>query len=305
MSENLLQLVRAEPLVVAIEIAVIWAVVFLAYRFLRGTRGGGAIRFLLLILIASLIVPLLGRDSSLFERLQHLYSRFLAYAAILLAIIFQPELRQAMIRFGQGWSFGRRRGAVRSTAAAVAEASLALGRARFGAIIALERRTQLGGLIETGVEVDAIVSARLLQTIFFPPGPLHDLGVVIRKDRIIAGSVQFPMAEEGVLPHEYGARHRAAVGLSSECDALVVVVSEESGRVVIAESGRLEGPFDAETLERELVRRLAAGREDDEGGAGTGAEGPAPRRRAEDRTDDATAHDAAARSGTPSMGGAS
>jgi len=257
MLEGLLQLVRSEPWLVAAEITAIWLVVWLAYRFLRGTRGGGAIKgFAVLLVIGTFLIRVIGQGSELFERLSFLYGRFLGLAAIMLIVVFQPELRQAMIRLGHAWSFNRRRGEARTTAATIGEACEYLSRAKFGAIIALERQTRLGGLAESGVELDALISPRLLQSIFYPNAPLHDLGVVIRGDRIAAASVQFPLAEEGVLPPEYGARHRAAVGLSTECDALVVVVSEETGSISIAERGTIEGPFDRQTLVAELVRRL-------------------------------------------------
>lgn len=257
MLEGLLQLVRSEPWLVAAEITAIWVVVWLAYRFLRGTRGGGAIKgFAVLLVIGTFLIRVIGQGSELFERLSFLYGRFLGLAAIMLIVVFQPELRQAMIRLGHAWSFNRRRGEARTTATTIGEACEYLSRAKFGAIIALERQTRLGGLAESGVELDALISPRLLQSIFYPNAPLHDLGVVIRGDRIAAASVQFPLAEEGVLPPEYGARHRAAVGLSTECDALVVVVSEETGSISIAERGTIEGPFDRETLVAELVRRL-------------------------------------------------
>ncbi len=271
MLEGLLQLVRSDPWLVAAEILVIWLVVWLAYRFLRGTRGGGAFKgFAVLLLVATLLINVIGQGSELFERLDFLYQRFLGLAAIMLIVVFQPELRQAMIRLGHAWSFGRGRGELRSTAATIGEACEYLSRAKFGAIIAIERQTKLGGLAEGGVLLDALITPRLLQSIFYPNAPLHDLGVVIRGDRIAAASVQFPLAEEGVLPADYGARHRAAVGLSTECDALVVVVSEETGTISIAESGGIEGPFDRETLVTELVRRLETEPEVEPTGEGEG-----------------------------------
>ncbi|MHC4809031.1 MAG: diadenylate cyclase [Planctomycetota bacterium] len=265
MLEGLLQLVRSEPWLVATEVAVIWLMVWLAYRFLRGTRGGGAIKgFAVLLVLGTFLIRVIGQGSEFFERLSFLYGQFLGLAAIMLIVVFQPELRQAMIRLGHAWSFDRRRGEARSTATTIGEACDYLSRAKFGAIIAIERRTRLSGLAETGIELDALASPRLLQSIFYPNSPLHDLGVVIRGDRIAAASVQFPLAEEGVLPPEFGARHRAAVGLTLECDAIVVVVSEERGTVSVVERGQIEGPFDRETLVGELVRRLEGVEEEEE-----------------------------------------
>ena len=106
--------------------------------------------------------------------------------------------------------------------------------------------------------LDAQVSARLLESIFWPNSPLHDLGVIIRADRILAASVQFPLAEEGIVSVEYGSRHRAAVGLSIETDCIVVIVSEETGGISIAERGRIEANIDRASFHEVLSRRLRA-----------------------------------------------
>jgi diadenylate cyclase len=134
-----------------------------------------------------------------------------------------------------------------------------LAKAKFGAIVVIERQHGLKGLVEGGTEVDARLNRRLLQTIFFPGSALHDLAVVIRGEKIAAAGVQLPMADPGDMPDpSLGARHRAAVGLTRESDALVVVVSEETGAIRIAERGRLSSPMTGDELTEALASRLRA-----------------------------------------------
>jgi diadenylate cyclase len=281
---------------IAIELVVIWLSLYVIFRFLRGTRGAGVIKgFTVLVVLATFIVLLLDQTSDAFTRLNFLYDRFLGLLAILLIVVFQPELRQAMSRLGHAWSFRTSRGAKDAAVVAVADAVSFLSKSQFGALIAIERSSRLGGLIETGAVIDAKVDARLLKTIFWPNCPLHDLGVVIRGDRIVAASVQFPLAEEGILPVEYGSRHRAAVGLSLESDCIVVIVSEETGSIGIAEHGRLDTGIPREKLQAELSRRMHA-----QPPAGPSSEAEAAKRAAAARADGTTAPTETAAIATPS-----
>jgi diadenylate cyclase len=242
---------------VLLELAVIWICVYFIFRFLRGTRGAGVIKGLTLLLVAlTLAIWLLGRVSDAFGRINFIYERFFGLLAILLIVVFQPELRQAMIRLGQtSWLRSDRRDTSK-VVSSVSEAVQFLSKSQFGALIAIERNVRLGGLIEGGQPLDAEVSSRLLQSIFWPNSPLHDLGVVIRGDRILAAGVQFPLVEEGTLPPNLGSRHRAAAGLTTESDAIVVIVSEETGAVSIAERGRIEYDIPREQLHEILAQRL-------------------------------------------------
>ncbi len=243
----------------AIELLVIWLCVYVVYRFLKGTRGAGVIKGVAVVLVVgTLTIRVFGERTDAFARLNFIYDKFLTVVAILLIVVFQPELRQAMIRLGHAWTLGGSRGSVQSVAEAVAKAVAFLSKNQFGALIAIERRARLGGLIEAGVELDAMVGERLLESIFWPNSPLHDLGVVVRDKRIVAASVQFPLSEEGMLPPEFGSRHRAAVGLSLESDCLVVIVSEETGAISIAEYGRLEHDIARDRFQDVLARRLEA-----------------------------------------------
>jgi diadenylate cyclase len=207
--------------------------------------------------VGTLAIRVLGEASDAFARLNFIYDKFLTVVAILLIVVFQPELRQAMIRIGRAWSFRAAKGQMQGLIDAASEAVLFLSKSQFGALIAIERSTRLGGLIEAGTRINAEVSARLLESIFWPNSPLHDLGVIIRGNQILAASVQFPLAEDGVLGHEFGSRHRAAAGLSLESDCVVIVVSEENGAISIAEHGRLEHDIPREAFRAALAHRLA------------------------------------------------
>lgn len=242
---------------ILIELGVIWLGVYLVFRFLQGTRGAGVIRGLGILGVILILLWLVLLNTESFNRLDVIFSRFLEILAFLLIVIFQPELRQAAIRIGQTKFLRGNRTAEDTTISAIAEAADFLSRNQFGAIIAIERNVQLGGLVEGGQHIDAAVSARLIQSIFWPSSPLHDLGVVVRNDRILAAGVQFPLAEEGSLPSNYGSRHRAALGLATESDCVVVIVSEETGRIGIAVNGGFEMQMNQEELRKRLRELLS------------------------------------------------
>lgn len=261
MRENLSQLLDRftaySPFEVLIELAVIWVVVFLVIRFLKGTRGAGIIKGLaLLLIVGTLVIRLLAQGGDHFQRIYYLYTRSLGFAAIALLVIFQPELRRALIRLGEASFFGNSQRGLEKTVDAVVEACAFLSKNRFGALIAIERQVGLGGLVEGGTQLRADVSARLLQSIFWPNSALHDLGVIIRGDQILAAGVQFPLAEAGELSLDLGSRHRAAVGLSNDSDCIVVVVSEESGIISIAERGQMYRDLTPDDLRTLVQHRL-------------------------------------------------
>lgn len=242
---------------ILLELAVIWAGVYLVFRFLQGTRGAGVIRGLGILGVILMIGWLVLVNTDSFERLRLILNYFVGLLAVLLIVIFQPELRQAAIRIGQTKILRASQSEQEATVDAIAEAVDFLSRNQFGAIIAVERNVQLGGLLDGGQHIDAAVSGRLLQSIFWPSSPLHDLGVVIRGNRILAASVQFPLAEEGSMPANYGSRHRAALGIATESDSVVVIVSEETGSVGIAVDGKIEMKIGPEQFRERLQELLS------------------------------------------------
>ncbi|MHC4416028.1 MAG: diadenylate cyclase [Planctomycetota bacterium] len=242
---------------IIIEIAVIWACVYLVVRFLKGTRGAGIVKgFAVLLVVVTLLIKVLGQGTDTLGRLNFIYDRFLGLAAILLIVVFQPELRQFMIRLGHARFFRPSTSQVNQVADAVSEAVELLSKSQFGALIAIERSVGLSGLYEGGERLDAEVSGRLLGSIFWPNSPLHDLGVVIRGNRILTANVQFPLAEEGSVPQHHGSRHRAAVGITLESDCIAVVVSEETGSIALVERGIVELDVPRERFHELLLQRL-------------------------------------------------
>jgi len=254
------------PWEVVIELAIIWVVLYLIFRFLRGTRGAGIIKGLaLLLIVATLAVQILGGENhQSFQRLTFLYNRSLAFLAIAFLVIFQPELRRALIKLGETPFLHRRQQDVAPVIDAIVEAAGFLARNRIGAIIAIERQVGLGATVEGGTLLNAECSAPLLQTIFWPNSALHDLGVVIRGSRVLAAGVQFPMADTGTLSKAFGSRHRAAVGVTLESDCLAIVVSEERGEIRLAAEGKLSpavAPDDLSAiLFEELMNPIVAGK---------------------------------------------
>jgi len=247
---------RHEPIVVLVEIALVWALVYLVFRFLRGTRGARAIKGLaLLLIVTTLTLKIMGSEEA-FERINFLYNNFLQIASIALVIVFQPELRRALVRLGEAQFFKgtglRRARVVEEVVGAVAY----LSKNKIGALIVLERNVGLEGVVEAGTKIDSVVTKELLNTIFWPGSALHDMAVVIRGERLSAAGVQLPLAEAEQFTSELGSRHRAAHGLSLESDALVVVVSEETGTISVAERGRLTRNLSTDGLRTLLVRGL-------------------------------------------------
>jgi diadenylate cyclase len=256
--QALLDRLRAyPPWEVAVELLLIGLVVYTVMRFVRGTRAAGALKGLFLILICATVIARVIGASEAFQRLAFLYDRFLAIVAVGLLVIFQPELRRGLIRLGEATFWRGNASEIGQTVDAIVEACQYFSRSRFGAIMVIQRSLGLKGLVEGGTPIGAELSGRLLQTIFFPGTALHDLAVVIKGNILHSAGVQLPLAEPGDMPDpRLGSRHRAAVGLTKESDALVVVVSEETGDIRLSERGRLIGPMDITELRAELLRRL-------------------------------------------------
>ena len=248
-----------EPFETIVELLVIGVCIFFVLRFLQGTRGGGVIRGLIVLFVPLAMVIALANTYGYFARLNFFAEQFVTYVFLLLIIIFQPELRQAAIRVGQTGLIARLRKSptVGSNAiSAISASSSYLSRNQFGGLIAIERENSTSDHTVGGQELDAKISEQLLTSIFWPNNPLHDLGVVVRSDRIIRASSQFPLADELIkLPADLGSRHRAAVGLSMKCDALIIIISEQTGRVSLADHGVLT-VIDRDDIEFELSSRL-------------------------------------------------
>ena len=243
------------PFIVIIELGLIGFIVYWAVNFLEGTRGERLFRGVIIVLLAGAMILKLVIVQFDFVRLLYIYKSLLIVVLIIAVAAFQPELRRMLIRIGQAGSFsGSSHHQLSKTVQEIVEAVMALSAKSIGAIIVIERRVALGEFIETGVKIDGQVTAALLETIFYPGTSLHDLGVIVRGDKIIAARVQLPLAELGTMKGEsLGSRHRAAVGITRSSDAIVVVVSEETGTVSISQDGGLERELDESGLRKKLT----------------------------------------------------
>jgi len=187
------------------------------------------------VLILNLVVERLP-----FDRLQYLYKGFLIAILIVAVAAFQPEIRRVLIQIGQPRIWTGSSHQLSRTVEELVSAVTQLSAGRIGAIIVIERQVALGEFIETGVRLDARVTADLLKSVFYPGAALHDMAVVIRGDRIVAARVQLPLAEAGSVDGiELGSRHRAALGITAGSDATCLVVSEETGAISIGQAGKL------------------------------------------------------------------
>jgi diadenylate cyclase len=241
---------------VVTELLIIGFVVYWVIRFLRGTRGARLLKGITFVLISLFVIIHLVAHALGLGEIDFLYSQFLSFASLAVVVVFQPELRRALMQLGETRLFRGLSSQVNDDIEEIVKTTLFCSRNKIGAVMALERDTGLGGIAESGTRINADLSAELLETIFFPNTALHDLGVIISQGRIMWAGVQFPMAESGDLAEkELGARHRAAVGMSQETDAVVVVVSEETGDISIAERGRLIRKLTPDAL-RDLLGEL-------------------------------------------------
>ena len=226
--------------VVTIELLFIGLVVYWAVDFLEGTRGERLFRGVIFILIAGFLILKLVVGQFPFERLQYLYNGFLVAVLIIAVAAFQPEIRRALMQIGRARLIAGSSLQLTRTAEEIIAAVTELSASKTGAIIVIEKRVALGEFTETGVQIDAKVTASLLKTIFHQGTPLHDMAVIIRGDRIVAARVQLPLAEAGSIDgFTLGSRHRAAIGITSGSDATCLVVSEETAGISIAQNGKL------------------------------------------------------------------
>ena len=248
------------PIVVIVELLLIGAVVWWVTRFLRGTRGARLVKGAALVLAGVYIVIRLlprniGNETLGWDRLEFLWGKFLLFAFVSALVAFQPELRRALIQIGQTRFFRGTQNEIEAMIDALVDSAGYLSRNKIGAVVAIERSVGLASLIETGTILDADVTPGLLNTIFYPGSALHDMGLIISGTRVAAAGCQFPLAESEDVDPSLGSRHRAALGLAQESDAVVLVVSEETGRISVACEGQLYIGLDSEQL-REMLSGL-------------------------------------------------
>jgi diadenylate cyclase len=255
-----------------LDIALAAVAIYYVLRLLRGTR---AVQLIKGLLILGAIIAFTGLLS--LSTVNWMLTQALLPGVIALIILFQPELRLALEQIGRGHIFGAgltalRREQITRLVDELVLSARQLSRERIGALIVIERQVGLNDVIQTGRRVDALASADLLRTIFYPGTPLHDLAAVIRGDRIVAAGCLLPLTERRDVRGLLGTRHRAALGLSETTDAVVIVVSEETGAASVAVDGRLYSNLTPDNMKQRLlqilapavrVRRLRLGKDED------------------------------------------
>jgi len=239
-------------------------VIFLAYKFIKATKGSRAwqlvkgIIILLLITTASSILN--------FKILNFILTSFMTYGVIVLIVIFQPELRRGLEQLGSNKLtrfFGMEKDLVSKTKEDIYKIVIAvmeLAKDKTGALIVLERDIKLKDIVDTGVAIGAEVSPQLLVNIFVPKTPLHDGAVVISENKIEAAACILPLASDKDIAKQLGTRHRAAIGISKESDAIAIVVSEETGKISLAKDGTLIADLKEETLKKILIKNVVTNR---------------------------------------------
>jgi diadenylate cyclase len=245
-----------DPWAVVFELLLIGVVVYCVLRFLHGTRGARLLQGVFLLVITGFLVVRVLADAFEWTRIRILYQYFVVGVFLLTLVVFQPELRRGLMRLGETKWLRRYFSPPQAIVEPIVEAVAYLSERKVGALIAIQREARLGGVAETGVRLDAILSAELLETVFWPGSALHDMGVIVEENHIVAAGCQFPLAESDEVDRSLGSRHRAAIGLGHESDALVVVVSEETGAISVAEGGNLTRNLSPKELARVLSEGL-------------------------------------------------
>ena len=236
-----------------LDVAIVAYVLYRFFLLIRGTRAVQLINGVIILLVAWLLSDWLDLVT-----VNWLLQRALVMLVVALPIVFQPELRRALEQLGRGRFFPRSFQAlgeqdISRLIEAISKAVGVLSRNKVGALIVLERETGLGEVIETGLQLDALVSAEFLVNIFTPNTPLHDGAVIIRGNRAVAAACFLPLTESPDVSKDFGGRHRAALGITEHSDALAVVVSEQTGAISLANAGKLIRNLDEKTLEEMLA----------------------------------------------------
>jgi diadenylate cyclase len=238
----------------AIEIALLAMAIYYGYLYFRGTRGAKVLTGLAILFISLTLVSQILNLTVISWLLRSLT----AFLAIALVVIFQPELRRALAELGSSQFFSSAT-QKKETIDVITDAVFELASKQTGALLAIERDTAIRSFAESGVSIDCEISQELLLTIFFPKTPLHDGGVIIRNDRIIAAACIFPVSQREDLDRTLGLRHRAGLGITEESDAIAIVVSEETGTISICHRGKIERGFKPGQFEKRLSELLLRG----------------------------------------------
>ncbi len=244
----------------ALDITIVAVVIYVLIRFVRETRAGQLIKGLLLVILVFFISHALN-----LLMVSQLLNYFFTFAFVAILILFQPEIRKALEQVGRSnisqsiadavsgnRDRDRERIAIRKVVNAVVEGAGILQQLKMGALIVFERQTNLGEIVATGTEINCEPSGQIIGNIFFNKAPLHDGAMIIRNNMVHAAGCILPLTKDPAVAAELGTRHRAAIGVSEESDAIAVVVSEETGNISIAVNGSITRGYNKDTLRSAL-----------------------------------------------------
>lgn len=250
-----------------IDVLVVAYIVYKAFQFIRETRSEQLIKGIVLIVVAYMVARLL-QMYAFFSILEYIVRN----GIIAVVILFQPEIRRAIEQVGQssfkrsfGGMFGLKQDKffrMEETIDSVCKASTSMSGKKVGALIVFEQNTNLGDIVKTGVVLDALPSVEVIENIFYPKSPLHDGAMIIRSGKIYASACILPLTKKRPVDRELGTRHRAALGMSEDSDAVVVVVSEETGTISVAIKGVLYRELQIDSLKELLVSELIGAEEE-------------------------------------------
>ncbi|MDH4164366.1 MAG: diadenylate cyclase CdaA [Nitrospirota bacterium] len=231
-----------------VDIALVYYIIYRLLLIIKGTRA-----FKMLVGIGLIVITLVASRTLEFYTLDWIIYSFWSQIVIAVVIIFQPEIRRALAQMGER-RFFKTLSPVESSKfiEEIVKASVSMANKRIGALIVLERETDLTTIVEMGTNLDAKVSKELLTSIFLPYSPIHDGATIIRGGRLVAAGCFLPLTLSSNISKALGTRHRAAVGLTEETDAVVVVVSEETGEISIVMDGKIEAGIDAPRLRKHI-----------------------------------------------------
>lgn len=254
-------------IIVALDLAI---VIFVLYKFVKSARHSRVWQLLKGIVMIILIMIL--SDVLQFKILNYILTSFMPYGVITLIVIFQPELRRMLEQLGTNkftkyFGIGVEKDLASKTKEDIYKIVIAakeLSNEKTGGLIVIERDIQINDIVDTGVKVDADVSPQLLVNLFVPKTPLHDGAVIISHNKIVAAACILPLADDKDMASGLGTRHRAAIGISRETDAIAVVISEETGKISIAKDGTLIADLKEEALKSILVKNIVTKRFGDE-----------------------------------------
>lgn len=248
-----------------IDIAIVTFVFYRLILLIRGTRAEQLVKGLALLLLTMVVSEYLQLTT-----MSWMLRQVMTVGLIAIPIVFQPELRRALEQLGRGKIFQRSIWGPKEFdhfLNEIVKGIMVLVKKRIGALIVIEMETGLEDMVETGIKVDGEISAELLINIFFPRSPLHDGAVIIRGNKVVAAGCYLPLTEKPNLSKELGTRHRAALGVTEETDAVAIVVSEETGIISLSYAGRLTRYLDERSL-RNLLEELCAPRTEEENSNG-------------------------------------